>query len=189
MTNNRELFLTFIKSSQKQMCDLDFLKAPEEWLKPLLGEKALKFFRIFFRNKAGDLIGEWDINGVFKKGETFPVVWLSSEGSPNTVVAKNFNEFLSVLPFGGDIITGLPVLIQQHRAKPKIVVSPEKKFTEQYIKKAFEYQASMFNGHSDLVKFISETLGVQLNYSPVQTIRETVDTFPDLDLWIDKNLK
>lgn len=188
MNKNLEKFIAFLQTSKNEMCDLEYLSSPEEWIKPLLGENALKYFKVHFRNKAGDLVAEWDTKGVFDSRESYPIVWLSSEGSPYTVIAKNTDEFLSILPFGGEIMLGIPVLLKKYKVKPKIVVAPEKKFSNENIRKAFDYQASFFVGHSELVRFISQDLGVKLNDSPLKTIKETLEAFPDLDNWIEENL-
>ncbi|MBY0478833.1 MAG: hypothetical protein K2Q24_14385 [Chitinophagaceae bacterium] len=188
MNKKLENFIAFIRSSDKEMCDLEYLASPVEWIKPLLGGKAIEYFNVYFRNKAGDLVAEWDEKGIFDSAESYPIVWLSSEGSPHTVIAKDTDEFLSILPYGGEILLGVPVLIKKYKIKPKIVVDPEKKFSNENIRKAFDYQASFFIGHKELVKFILEDIGIKLNDSPVKTIKETLELFPDLDNWIEENL-
>jgi len=187
MNSNLTLFIEFLTSIKKTPGDLQFLPSPDEWLDSLLGKNAKKFFRIHFRNAAGDLVGEWDINGGFDENESFPFVWLSSEGT-NTVVASNSNEFLSILPYGQGIITGIPDLLKTYRKRPTKVIAPEIEFDKINIKNAYLYQASNFNGHPDMVNFITNTLGIAVNESPLETISKAVDNFPDVDKWIEETL-
>jgi hypothetical protein len=187
---NKQLndFIDFFSHSSRECCDLQFLSSADEWLEPLLGKNAKKYFRIYFRNRAGDLVGEWDSKGKFGNEKPLPFVWLSSEGTPQTVVAKDTAQFLSLLPYGQQVLTGIPVLVKAHLQDPEFVIDPGTEFTLEAVQKSFEYEASRFPGHADLVGFITNTLRIRLEKNPLETIIHAVDSFPDLEVWIEQHL-
>lgn len=187
MNKKLEQFKSFLENSQKDPADLIVARSADEGLSTLIGKKAKDFFRIYFHTKAADLIGEWDVEGKFSK-EFLPIVWLSSEGSPHTVVAKNADEFLSLIPFGAGLMTRIPVLIKDYERKPSIYVSPDEAFTEEEIKKEYNCQAKQFEGHRDMVEFITKKLKLKMNADPLKTIKEAVSSYPDLDNWIEDTL-
>lgn len=188
MNKKLEQMKSFLKNSEKDPSDLIVAKSEDEGLSALIGKKAKDFFRVYFHTKAGDLIGEWDMEGEFSK-ESLPIVWVSSEGSPNTVVAKNADEFLSLIPFGGGLMSRIPVLIKDYERDPDIFVSPDEEFNKEEIQNEYDYQAKQFSGHSEMVEFITQKLKIQLNPDPLQTIKDAIRSYPDLDKWIEDNLK
>ena len=50
-------------------------------------------------HKSGSLIAIWQLNNTLNILEN-PIVWIDSEGSPLCVIAINYLEFLSILPYG-----------------------------------------------------------------------------------------
>jgi hypothetical protein len=188
MNNNLEKFAAFLESVKKDASDLAVVQSGDSAISTLLGNKSKKFFRIYYRSKAGDLVGEWDINGDFKS-KSLPIVWLSSEGSPYSVVANDDNEFLSLIPFGIGLMNRIPALIKDYERKPDIFVSPDEEFNKEVIQEEYDYQAKQFEGHQQMVDFIMGELKISLSKDPLQTIKSAINSFPDLDEWIGKNLK
>jgi hypothetical protein len=188
MNKQIKMLIDFLEGSDKECCELDVLESPEEWIIPLLGKKAAIYFRIYFRNKAGDLVGEWDIDGKFDDEKPLPFVWLSSEGSPRTVIAKDARAFLSLLPYGENILSGIPELTKAYNRTPGKMISPEKKFNKEALEKSYLYQATRFEGHESMVLFITKTLGIELSSNPLEEISNALNSFPDLDEWLEKNL-
>ena len=188
MNKELRLFTDFLSSPGNDSCDLSFLESPEQWLNSLLGQNANRFFRIYFRNKASDLCGEWDKTGKFNEEERLPFVWLSSEGTPQTIIAKDTTEFLSLLPYGVNILTGVPEILKRFEQNPNDVIPPEEMYSQAVISESYSYQSTHFSGHKSMVTFITRTLGIELSTTPFETIRRTVNSFPDLEKWIEMNL-
>lgn len=178
----------FLESGKRDATDFELVRSPDEWLVPLLGEGARRFFRVFLRNRGGDLLAEWDPHGELGREGSLPVAWLSSDGSPHTVVARDAEGFLSLLPLGGEVLQGLPLLIAKHKQKPAIVVAPEKKFSDERVRQAFSYQATKFPDHASLVALVEDRLGIPINFSPVSTVRGALDAFPALQGWVETSL-
>lgn len=188
MHKNLIEFVEFLKNSAKQVSDLEFIPSSHEQLVALLGKEANKYIKVYFQNKASDLIGEWDIDGLFLENGEYPVVWMSSEGTPNTVVSTDFNEFLSLLPYGQGIIVGIPEYIKDYEKYPDVFQRPEIKYNEMKIKNALNYEASQFEGHAVMVEFLKSTLGINVNEAPFKTITEAIKKFPDFNQWVEENL-
>jgi hypothetical protein len=83
---------------QPDLCN-DFIPVQNEnyAIEDLLGNESIPFFRVLGRTRNGAAIAQWNQQPNQLKWEKVPVVWLDSEGSPNTVIANNLDEFIPLL--------------------------------------------------------------------------------------------
>lgn len=189
MENSLNKFISFLNSSNDNLCDLENAKLLDEKIEILLNKNASTFFRAYFQNSADDLICLWDITASFNNYDTLPVVLLSSEGTPNIVIASNFDEFLSVLPYGIDFIVEIAEYFDEYNKYKDIFSPPDEMFSNDIIKKKIKQQSKKYSGQTSLINFISNDLGIPLTENPVTLIHNAFETFPNVQQWIDSNLK
>lgn len=171
---------------ERDVCDLEYVEDNAR-LSALFKGNVEKYIKVYFQNGAGDLLGEWDVTGVFLTSKTNPVVWLSSEGAPNFVVARSFDEFLSVLPYGQGVFVGILEYLERYNRKPKMYSPPSEYFTTSEIQSALEYQSEHHDGHQDLVAFITQSCGIEINKDPLAFFLTQSESFPRFQEWLDVN--
>jgi hypothetical protein len=174
-------FKTFLAEHNNQIADFSsvidtdtketlhhFNEQQQQLLTPLIEDGSNSFFAI------------WSIYPE-RELEQQPIVWVECESNPTAVCANNFREFLSLLPFGGNL----------HRYFSRIdFYIIEGRTKEGYLINDFEGDLKDINEKfPEMKKFnaaLINELGILAADSPCGLFLNAFDSHPDFYEWINK---
>jgi hypothetical protein len=142
-----------------------FSEEQQQLLTPLIEDGSNSFFAI------------WSIYPD-RELEQQPIVWIECESNPTSVCANNFKEFLSLLPFGGNL----------HRYFSRIdFYLLEGRTKESYLNNDFEGDLKAIEQKFPEVKKFSVSLrndlGIQATHSPCDLFLNAYDHHPNFYDW------
>ncbi len=179
-------FEDFCRNSPNEFADFQLVKEPETKLKVLLDDdRKATDFQVIGRHGAGSLIAFWkeDKEADFMHS---PIVWLSSEGFPNSVFANSFDEFLSILPYGTDFIYDVLSNYYFHKQSPRLQPSPKQKFTSAKMKSYFNQHKKQYEGHDELMAWLTNHATIAVAENPLSVIEKAIPAHSDLASWLKK---
>jgi len=178
-------FNDFYQNSPDEFADFELVKNPKKKLKTLLGnEEKPAEFQVIGQHGTGSLIAFWRHN----KNIDFicsPIVWLSSEGFPNSVFASSFESFLSIFPYGTGFIYDALCNYYFHKQSPKLQPSPKQKFTPTKMKSYLNQNKKHYKGHADFLAWLNNDMKIVLADNPLSIIEEAILNHTDLASWLE----
>jgi hypothetical protein len=179
-------FEAFCRNAPDEFADFQLVNEPEKKLKALLyDDRKVADFRVIGRHGAGSLMAFWkaDKETDLTHG---PMVWLSSEGFPNSVFASTFEDFLSLLPYGTDFIYDILSNYYNHQQSPQLQPAPKEKFTPAKIKSYFNQAKKRYKGHAALIDWLTNQANIPVAENPLVVIEKAILAHPDLASWLKK---
>lgn len=177
-------FIDFCEKTAEDFTDFRLVGNAEQKLKGLLdNEGKVEQFQVIGRHGTGSLIAFWRED----KGADLavaPVVWLSSEGFPNSVFANSFSDFLSILPYGTGFIYDVLSNYYFYKEDPDLQPSPEEKFTPEEISSYLVENETRYPGHAALVDWLLHEAKVEIAKDPLSVIKGAIASHPDLASWL-----
>ncbi|WP_222940433.1 hypothetical protein [Hymenobacter sp. BT491] len=177
-------FGEYLQNSTAEFADIQPVKDAEAKLHNLLNDsQKAKAFRVIGQAGTGSLIAFWKDNKAtdFKRA---PVVWLSSEGFPNSVFASSFEEYLSLLPYGTGFIYDVLSNYYFHKQSPQLQPAPQEKFTAAKIKSYLKQNISQYKGHAEFLTWLKDEATVTVASAPLDVIEKAIQHHPDLAAWL-----
>jgi hypothetical protein len=177
-------FADFCEKATEEFSDFELVRNPEQKLKNLLNNQGLvEHFQVIGRHGTGSLIAFWrdDKNIDFARS---PIVWLSSEGFPNSVLANSFADFLSILPYDTGLIWDVLSNYYNHKESPDLQSSPEEKFTPDEIASYLTAAKKRYNGHSQLVDWLNDEARIEIASDPLSIVKWAIVSHIDLASWL-----
>lgn len=177
-------FTDFCEKTAEDFADFGLVGNPEEKLRGLLDDHGkVAYFQVIGRHGTDSLIAFWrddkDVDWAHS-----PIVWLSSEGFPNSVFANSFADFLSLLPYGTVFIYDVLCNYYYHKDDPDLQPSPEEKFTPEEIQSYLAENEERYSGHAALVNWLLHEAKVEIAKDPLSVIKGAIESHADLASWL-----
>lgn len=133
--------------------------------------------------KNGSLICFWSYEDNLSI-EQQPIVWLDSEGSPNSVFSSDLPTFLSLLPYNTGAIYDVLFAWEEYWSSPKKRKTPISQFTAKKMKMYLEMCRENHPFHQQFVEWLRAEICVEPAVKPAQNIGEAIERFPRLGIWL-----
>jgi hypothetical protein len=115
-----------------------------------------------------------------------PIVWLSSEGFPNSVFANSFEEFLSILPYDTSFVYDALCNYYFHKQSPKLQPAPKQKFTLTKMKSYLNQNKEQYKGHAEFIDWLKNDMRIAVADNPLSIIEKAILNHTDLASWLEK---
>lgn len=182
-------FYEFDEHSAQEYADFQPVSNPDKALKNLLGTaRYTNDFYVIGRHGTGSIIAFWQYPQVASLAEA-PIVWLSSEGFPNSVFANSFEEFLTLIPYDTGFIYDMLASYYFNRQNPQSHISPREKFSSSELKTYLDESAERYEGHKAFLLWLYQVMQLKPTADPVSIIEAAIAAHPDLSLWLQNNGK
>jgi hypothetical protein len=176
-------FFEFCRKVGNQFCDFEEVDNRQELLTSLLKSEAESYFTVIGMQKSNSLICFWKYQDNVSLKEQ-PIVWLDSEGSPNAVVASNFNDFLSLLPYDTGAIYDWIAAWERYWDSPSQQQNPIESFTTDRVEMYVEMSRENNHCREEFVNWLREEIDIQPAPQPVALIGKASERFPRLSQWL-----
>jgi len=177
-------FIDFYEKAAEEFSDFELVRNPEQKLRNLLDNQGkIEHFQVIGQHGTGSLIAFWRDNKDIDFALS-PIVWLSSEGFPNSVFANSFADFLSILPYGTGFIYDVLSNYYYHKESPDLQPSPEEKFTPNEISSYLTENKKRYKGHTELVNWLNHDVKVGIAKDPLSVIKGAIVSHVDLASWL-----
>ena len=177
-------FVHFCEKAAEEFADFQLVRNPEQKIKGLVDNQGkVDAFQVIGKHGTGSLIAFWREQE--EKGFALsPVVWLSSEGFPNSVFANSFADFLSLLPYGTGFIYDVLSNYYYHKDDPDLQPAPEEKFTPDVVSSYLDENRERYQGHGVLVDWLRDEAKVEVAKDPLSVIQKAIASHADLASWL-----
>ena len=177
-------FIDFCEKAAEEFSDFELVRNPEQKLRGLLDDQGkVECFQVIGQHGTASLIAFWRDNKEIDFALS-PIVWLSSEGFPNSVFANSLADFLSILPYGTGFIYDVLSNYYNHEESPDLQPSPEEKFTPDEISSYLTENEKRYQGHTALVDWLNHEVKVGIAKDPLSVIKGAVVSHLDLASWL-----
>lgn len=137
---------------------------------PLLEDGSNSFFAI------------WSIHPD-RELEQQPIVWIECEANPISVCAKNFDDFLSLLPYGGmlhNLFSKVDFYLMEERPENKYI-----NLSAQELQQIISNCETEFPYMKEFNLKLKDELGIVPTENPFATFLDAFDSEPDFYHWSD----
>lgn len=178
-------FTEFCKNVENQFCDFEEVENGKELLISLLKPEITSCFTVIGMQKSNSLICFWEYkDNVFLQEQ--PIVWLDSEGSPNAVIASNFKDFLSILPYDTGAIYDWTAAWEGYWDNSIQQEIPTERFTVDRVNMYLAMSDESNPCHQEFVNWLRTEMHIELADQPVALIGEASKRFPRLSQWLTR---
>ncbi len=187
MENLKELqlkFVEFVNQSEGEFADFYLTKTGSAKLASLVGGENVNFFEVIGAHSSHSLICYWEHESGLAVNQR-PVVWLDSEGSPNSVFAPGFKDFISLLPYNSSLIYDIISSWIHYKEDPETIHSPKQLFTGNALKKRLYDAQARYAAYGKFMDWLNKN-NIPICKNPVTMIGETIDFYPDLTAWLSR---
>ncbi len=183
--NNTELFNNFLfYSREKSIVECEFFEPETSEIVDLIGEFATQRLSAFSEHASGSLI-------CFYSSEKSPlktdaIAWMDSEGSPFGVIAKDFSQFISLIPYGSGFLNSVAAIIENSLNKEDLIAIVKTRIKKEpniLLLEAEERYPEII----DLKQWL-KSKDIKISDNPIQEIIEANQKYKDLLPWILDNL-
>ena len=179
-------FRSFCQAYSFQFADFELPVTPS---KDVLGftnsaEQAAAF-EVIGQTGNGSLIAFWQEPR--RSVDEMPVVWLDSEGVPVAVFANSFAEFLSLLPFGTDLIRSIVSAcdFSQSNNDPNLTLASAAQIhPAEVIAEMWEFNKSVDPEQPAYVEWLTETVGLTVAEQPIAVIEQAFQSHASVRHWL-----
>ncbi|MFC4873935.1 hypothetical protein [Negadavirga shengliensis] len=171
-------FFDFLENNNGQIEDLYLSKTKKQKLESLIGAEKAKNFEVIVAHTSHSLVCFWVLNETTPK-QKHPIVWLDSEGAPNSVFAQNFEEFLSLIPYGSGTIYDILSSWLDYMDEPDSTEPPLERFDKIYLEELLNEANENENGLKEFILWLNK-VNVKIAENPVELIRKAIKKYPDL---------
>ncbi len=140
-------------------------------------------FEAIGMTNSSSLIAFWQEPGLATAER--PVVYIDSEGSPTTVFADSFADFLAVLPYGTKFLYKVIDQSERARANPALLGNIFQPITLADAQAALKFQQQQYPLHARYVDWLTTVAGLVLAPDPVALMEQTYQQHTNLEKWLD----
>jgi len=155
---------------------------PTETEGPYAGQ-ADTFEAIGMVNSAS-LLAFWQEPGLSSAAER-PIVYIDSEGSPTTVFADSFADFLTLLPYGTEFLYKIINQMERARANPHLLGVRFQPITPADAQAALAANRQEYSLHAQYVEWLRTVAGLAVAPDPVGLIEQAFQRHTNLETWLD----
>lgn len=183
-TDLHNKFRTFADHVQGDFADFLFPTTGTKLLMSLVGEEKAALLDVIGAHSSHSLICHWRIDqgkgvGVVDQ----PVVWLDSEGWPNSVFTHNLADFLSLLPYDTGCIYDILSSWLNYKQDPGSASKPTDLYTDQRLKRYLESARESYEAYGDLLVWLSDN-GIRTCEDPVGVVGRAIEECPGFSAWV-----
>ena len=182
-SNSLSKLIDFLNTSSGDFIDFRIVNNGKKKVSELLSPSLESYFTPIGEHGSQSLICYWKYKEKTPINE-LPIVWLDSEGTPNSVFASNVNDFLSLLPYdtGGiyDIITSW----QYYNNEPENYTDPVSEYDSSALKCLIRLCKDSHPDYDYFVDWLNNNLKIKVCENPAKLIGEAIKNFPKLDHWL-----
>jgi hypothetical protein len=186
-SENIQLLRDYLES-HPNLIDLEIPEKSENVLQDLLKKSQHAYFVPIVFHGSGSVIALWNLNDQ-STISCCPIVWLDSEGSPNSVIADNDDDFLSILPYGTAIFYDLINAWLRHLKSPKKFPDPQTEYVDEvlqyYSNKTIESAGK--EKYDAFINWLNNTCKIKKSTNPALIIGNAIKKHPDLNKWLKEN--
>lgn len=179
-----EEFINLLSGIDGEFADFYITETGARKLTALVGREKSKFFEVIGAHSSHSLICYWEY-GKGGKIEDQPIVWLDSEGWPNSVIARNLKEFISLLPYDTGTIYDIVSSWVNFKEDPESMRAPREAHTEDDLKKLQSSAADRYEAHRNFCDLIESQMHIKICDDPVGLIEKAMESYPDLSKWLE----
>lgn len=183
---NNQLFLKWFEfCDRKSILECEFSKNKEALISELLGDFSSQRLLSFGEHASGSLFCLYSDKSEDLL-EDAPVAWVDSGGSPCIVVAKNFTNFLAILPYGPGYIYSVAALIENNLGSNNLLDKAINKMGTDFTKDIEKTKSRFFD--FDILMQWYKDQEVKISENPILDMINAHMEFSDLTDWVASNL-
>jgi hypothetical protein len=138
------------------------------------------------RHSSNSLLAFWHWKDKIKPAST-PIVWLDTEGFPQSVVSKSIQEFLSILPYGTGSIYDMLSASLYYLEKPNYYPNPQEEFSTEFLKRKLETIRNLQEKEfGQLLFWLEKEVKIKPSDNPTQLIQKSIQLYPKLTDWLSE---
>ncbi len=149
----------------------------------LVGAKSASQLVPLFMQGAGCIVAAWK-QADSEDLSQFPIVWIDSEGSPNAVFARNFEELLGMLHYYLGTLYDVISTAVRFAERPSLYDSPQEAFPVDQFAADAEEQWEEEEDEAAFHVWLETELGIPADRAAVQHIAEAYDAIPKFQDWV-----
>lgn len=176
--SNFKNFVQFWEKAEEPFIDIELIPDGQNMLNRLVKTKKKLDVIIFAQHGSGSLIGFWNHQEKKSLSEV-PIVWIDSNGEPNSVIAKSFDDFLKVLPFDLGIFYDVASAWTNFNAYPELYEDPINDFDKETLSSYIDNASGSYPAYSEFISWLEKTAGFKQAKSPHEVILNAIKTEPD----------
>ncbi|NEO31321.1 MAG: hypothetical protein F6K36_12985 [Symploca sp. SIO3C6] len=175
----------FMENSGVNAIDFHMVYRGNEKLCSLLSPKISRYFIPIGEHSSRSLICYWKhIDDA--PLDKLPLVWLDSEGTPNSVFASNEHDFLSLLPYDLGGIYDFISSWESYHEQPDNYTYPLEKYDSSALGCLIEICQEDNPDYTLFVQWLNQSLGIKICENPAKLVGDAISRFPRLKPWLEK---
>ncbi len=181
--SNFKNFVQFWEKTEEPFIDIELIIDGQNMFNRLVKTKEKLDVIIFAQHGSGSLIGFWNHQKKRHLSEV-PIVWIDSNGEPNSVIAKTFDDFLKVLPFDLGIFYDVASAWVNYNLYPELYEYPINDFDEETLSSYIKDAKESYPAYSEFISWLDKTAGLKQSESPHEIILNAIKTEPDFSRYL-----
>jgi hypothetical protein len=184
--NYLEAFYTFIENTEGSFIDFE-IENNSDKIADLLSVDVEPYFIPIGKQGSDSLICYWKYKDEIPVSE-LPIVWLDSEGSPNSVAAANFKDFLSLLPYDTGAIYDFISSWEYYNSDPDYYPSPLDRYKKDSsdLNSLIEECRESYSQYDSFVNWLEQSLNISICEDPAKLVGDAIQNFPNLQNWLEE---
>ncbi len=166
-------FYTYYDEQGEEFMDVEVVEEGPDYVSDLLGEEVVDDFVVIAKHGSDSLIAYWTAG---EADGQVPIVWLDSEGTPNSVIAATVTDLFSLLLYDLGFVYDVVARLDNLGDEAEEFADYE---LEEYLEEMDEYE-----GYDDFKEWL-EGFDVEPAAAPLNVVRQARQAFPDLEAWLE----
>ncbi len=179
-------FYQFMEGMQDDFLDFELVTDGYKRLASLVPAPCLDHFIVIGKHGSDSLVCYWkpilDL-----PLEMAPIVWLDSEGTPNSVFAISAEEFLRLLPYGLGGIYDVVSSWIYHYSEPDEYANPLDKYSDEAIRNYRQMAGEDYAAYGSFIHWLEKDMQLTVHGNPIKAIGDAISKFPNLEHWLAAN--
>jgi hypothetical protein len=118
-------------------------------------------------------------------GTERPIIYIDSEGSPTSVFADSFADFLTLLPYGTDFLYNVINQSERVRARLELLGTVYKPFTSIDAREALEINQQEYPMQKHYLDWLTTVAGLAIAPDPVSLMERAYQQHMNLEKWLN----
>jgi hypothetical protein len=176
----------FLETSEGNFIDFEIEKNPQA-VSDLLSITIEPYFIPIGKQASQSLICYWRYQNELSL-EQLPIVWLDSEGTPNSVFATNIEDFISILFYDTGGIYDFISSWEYYNSQPGYYISPlnEYEINSSALNLMITKCRETYPDYDLFVNWIEKNISIKICENPIKLVGDAMKKFPNLQLWLEQ---
>ena len=175
--------LDFLKYSSGDFIDFKVIKNGQKKVSELLSPTVESYFIPIGEHGSQSLICYWKYQDKIPVHK-LPIVWLDSEGTPNSVFASNVDDFLSLLLYDTGGIYDFISSWKYYNSEPENYTCPLFKYDSSTLEFLIQLCKENHPDYDRFVDWVNNNLKIKICENPAKLVGEAIRNFPNLEQWL-----